>query len=206
MLTSTLINTTTTNSLSFQPYANYFHHLTLHLLSGNSSTLSISFSNPKKTDEKMLNNIPLIRKSLPDLFLFDYEYLPGNSTEPVPINITKNQLTIMSFRIGSINDIGGTLSIGIRLLNQTDNLLVIGCISLGKIFSFNIFFSFFYIIYFHLILIFISRIIFQHNCRWRLPKKSCNNTSRSLGKFIKSINDSRAISRPRNMVPINASI
>ncbi|XP_044011522.1 post-GPI attachment to proteins factor 6-like [Aphidius gifuensis] len=134
VIKSTQLNSTNI-TLSFKPYIQYFHHLTFELLSGNSTVLSIFL--PKNINNNnnniILNDIPLVRKSLPDLFLFDYEYIPGNSTEQIPINITADKLTIMNFKIGPINDIGGTLSIGIKLVNKTDDIIVIGCISLGYI-------------------------------------------------------------------------
>lgn len=119
--------------LSFRPYTHAYHYLMLRLLSGNASNISIALSDNDSlsNNELTVNKIPLTRKSLPDFFLFDYEPLNGNSTKPTPINVTINSLTMLSFRVGAVYDVGGTVSIGLKLLNKTNDIVVVGCISLG---------------------------------------------------------------------------
>ncbi|KAK0164040.1 hypothetical protein PV328_002710 [Microctonus aethiopoides] len=119
--------------LSFRPYTHAYHYLMLRLLSGNASNISIALSDNDSlsNNESTVNKIPLTRKSLPDFFLFDYEPLNGNSTKPTPVNVTINSLTMLSFRVGAVYDVGGTVSIGLKLLNKTNDIVVVGCISLG---------------------------------------------------------------------------
>ena len=80
--------------------------------------------------------VDLMRKSLPDFFLFDYEHLQGNSIKPSAFNLTSNTLSVLSFEIGRVYDVGGTLTIGLKIVDVKDkgkkNIIVIACISLGE--------------------------------------------------------------------------
>ncbi|XP_063987375.1 transmembrane protein 8B [Diachasmimorpha longicaudata] len=129
VVTSVVINFTH-KSLSFIPYPGYFHYLNLRLLSGNFTNVTVSFVQPPQEQTKH-NEIDLVRKTLPEFFTFDYEFFSENSTTATPVNISSSGLTVLSFKIGSVYDIGGTLSIGIKLLNESRDIVVVGCISLG---------------------------------------------------------------------------
>ncbi|KAH0548459.1 transmembrane protein 8B [Cotesia glomerata] len=139
-LTSALINQSET-TLVFKPYVNSLHYLTLCLLSGNATNISIALplddlslsdnAYDINDDVVAVNKVLLTRKSLPDFFLFDYEHLLGNSSKPSPVNITVDKLTVLSYQVAPVYDVGGTVSIGIKLVKKTNNIVVVGCISLG---------------------------------------------------------------------------
>lgn len=131
VLTGMLMNTSEL-TLSFKPYTTAFHYLTLRLLSGNATNVTVAMPDDTTINNRLaLNKIPLTRKSLPDFFLFDYENLLANSSKPSPVNITIDSLTVLSFQVGAVYDVGGTVSVGLKLLNKSDDIVVIGCISLG---------------------------------------------------------------------------
>ena len=133
------INETTAlrrNFLPFRPYTgNSFHYLICRLLTGEHSTISLSLprGESKVAAESLVKQIDLTRKSFPDFFLFDYEYLIGNSTKSLPINLTADSLTVLNFEVGTISDVGGTLTVGIKLVGEdkSKDLYIFGCISLG---------------------------------------------------------------------------
>ncbi|XP_057339155.1 transmembrane protein 8B [Microplitis mediator] len=140
-LKGALINQNET-TLEFKPYVNSFHYLTLRLLSGNATNISIALpvDNLSLSDDIFdidnydtvaVNKVPLTRRSLPDFFLFDYEHLLGNSSKPSPVNITVDSLTVLSYQVAPVYDVGGTVSIGIKLVKKSDDIVVVGCVSLG---------------------------------------------------------------------------
>lgn len=135
-LTGTILNTTN-GTVFFKPYSDAFHYVTLRLLSGNSSNVSLQlFDNSSTYDLDQVKLVDLMRKSLPDFFLFDYEHLQGNSIKPSAFNLTSNTLSVLSFEIGRVYDVGGTLTIGLKIVDVKDkekkNIIVIACISLGE--------------------------------------------------------------------------
>lgn len=129
-------------SIEFRPYDNdAMHYVTLRLESGNASRVTVGLENDRE-DEDGLNEVRLTRKTLPDFFLFDYEHLVGNSSKPVPMNLTTGSLNVLRFKVGAVYDTGGTLSLGLRLADKEDkdekeekdkkdNVVVVGCVSLG---------------------------------------------------------------------------
>lgn len=134
-LTGMTLNTTN-GTVFFKPYSDAFHYVTLRLLSGNSSNVSLQlFDNSSTYDLDQVKLVDLMRKSLPDFFLFDYEHLQGNSIKPSAFNLTSNTLSVLSFEIGRVYDVGGTLTIGLKIVDVKDkgkkNIIVIACISLG---------------------------------------------------------------------------
>uniref|UniRef100_A0A0C9QQ78 Tmem8a_0 protein n=1 Tax=Fopius arisanus TaxID=64838 RepID=A0A0C9QQ78_9HYME len=128
VVSSILINFTV--KTSFTPYPGYFHYLNLRLLSGNTTNVTVSFVKLLEKQTRQ-SEIELVRKTLPEFFTFDYEFFEENSTTATPVNISENGLTVLNFRIGTVYDVGGTLSIGIKLVNESHDIVVVGCISLG---------------------------------------------------------------------------
>lgn len=119
--------------LSFKPYINSFHHLSLQLMSGEASNVSYVLppASNAEPDDSLVRKVALIRKSLPDFFYFDYEHVTSNSSSPV--NLTAKGITALSFQVGPISDVGGTLSLGIKLVNDDrKDVVVFGCVSLGR--------------------------------------------------------------------------
>ncbi|XP_076764555.1 transmembrane protein 8B isoform X1 [Xylocopa sonorina] len=133
-LAGTIVNTTTA-TVYFKPYSDTFHYATLRLLSGESSTVSLQLLDSSPTDFTQVKPVDLMRKSLPDFFLFDYEHLRGNGTKPSAFNLTADTLSVLSFEIGRVYDVGGTLTLGLKLVDTKDkekkNVVVVACISLG---------------------------------------------------------------------------
>ncbi|XP_076666135.1 transmembrane protein 8B [Andrena cerasifolii] len=133
-LAGAIMNTTNT-SMFFKPYSDTLHYVTLRLLSGESSHVSLQLVDSSPNDSVQVKPVDLIRKSLPDFFLFDYEHLHGNGTKPSAFNLTADTLSVLSFEIGRVYDIGGTLTLGLKLADveekEKKNVVVVACISLG---------------------------------------------------------------------------
>ncbi|XP_025160455.1 uncharacterized protein LOC105180994 [Harpegnathos saltator] len=130
-LVNILLNSTQT-SLFFKPYANSFHYITLRLLSGNMSNIIVRLINQVIFDQ--VTPVELTRKSFPEFFLFDYEHLYGNDTKPQPFNVTADILSVFNFKIGRVYDVGGTITLGFKLVDINEkykNIVLIACISLG---------------------------------------------------------------------------
>ncbi|KAK9299726.1 hypothetical protein QLX08_007352 [Tetragonisca angustula] len=129
-----MIMNTTNATVFFKPYSDAFHYVTLRLLSGESSNVSLQFLDNSVAYDSV-KSVDLMRKSLPDFFLFDYEHLRGNSTKPSAFNLTSDTLSVLSFEIGRVYDVGGTLTLGLKLVDvkekEKKNIIVIACISLG---------------------------------------------------------------------------
>ncbi|KAI4486333.1 hypothetical protein M0802_012352 [Mischocyttarus mexicanus] len=134
-ITGQIINDTDT-FIPFKPYSKTFHYITLRLLSGNMTKISLKFENNTSNFEtNQVKNINLIRKSLPEFFLFDYEHRGENDTKPVPFNLTNDGITVLDFEIGRVYDVGGTVTVGVKMLDvdkkDEKKVFVVACISLG---------------------------------------------------------------------------
>ncbi|CAK9822721.1 Post-GPI attachment to proteins factor 6 [Anthophora retusa] len=133
-LAAKIVNTTNA-TVFFKPYSDAYHYVTLRLLSGESSNVSLQLLDTSPTDSGQVKSVDLMRKSLPDFFLFDYEHLRGNGTKPSAFNLTADTLSVLSFVIDRVYDVGGTLTLGFKLVDTKDkekkNVVVVACISLG---------------------------------------------------------------------------
>jgi len=132
-----LLNSTAM-SLSFKPYVDNFHFVTLRLLSGNASNVTMQLPMNHQTDIGVDQVTPVVlsRKSFPEFFLFDYEHLLGNDTKPQPFNVTAETLSVLSFEIGRVYDVGGTVTLGFKLIDVEEkykkNIVLVACVSLGR--------------------------------------------------------------------------
>lgn len=131
-LAGVIVNSTNA-TVPFKPYSDAFHYVTLRLLSGESSNVSLQLVDGSSTEASQVMSVDLMRKSLPDFFLFDYEHLRGNGTKPSAFNLTADTLSVLSFEIGRVYDVGGTLTLGLKLVDveEKKNIVVVACISLG---------------------------------------------------------------------------
>lgn len=133
-LAAKIVNTTNA-TVFFKPYSDAYHYVTLRLLSGESSNVSLQLLDTSPTDSGQVKSVDLMRKSHPDFFLFDYEHLRGNGTKPSAFNLTADTLSVLSFVIDRVYDVGGTLTLGFKLVDTKDkekkNVVVVACISLG---------------------------------------------------------------------------
>lgn len=122
-------------SLPFKSYSKTFHYVMIRLLSENASRIALQFENDTSTDSNQVRSISLIRKSLPEFFTFDYEHRNENDTKSKPFNLTSDALTVLDFKIGQVYDVGGTVTVGVKMLDvdKTDkkNVFVVACVSLG---------------------------------------------------------------------------
>lgn len=132
-LAGVIVNSTNA-TVPFKPYSDAFHYVTLRLLSGESSNVSLQLVDGSSTEASQVMSVDLMRKSLPDFFLFDYEHLRGNGTKPSAFNLTADTLSVLSFEIGRVYDVGGTLTLGLKLVDveEKKNIVVVACISLGE--------------------------------------------------------------------------
>lgn len=136
-LLGTIVNETDV-FIPFKPYSKSLHYVTLRQMSGNTSKISLRFDNiTSYVDYNQVKSISLIRKSMPDFFVFDYEHLGENDTESIPYNLTSYGITVLDFEIGRVYDVGGTLTVSIRTLDvnekdQKKNIFVVACITLGQ--------------------------------------------------------------------------
>ncbi|XP_039314287.1 post-GPI attachment to proteins factor 6 isoform X2 [Solenopsis invicta] len=128
-----LLNSTAT-FLPFKPYTSNFHYITLRLLSGNASNVTIQLPMNRQADVG-IDRVVLSRKSFPEFFLFDYEHLRGNDTKPQPFNVTADALSVLSFEIGRVYDVGGTVTLGFKLVDVDEkykkSIVLVACVSLG---------------------------------------------------------------------------
>lgn len=128
-----LLNSTAT-VLPFKPCAGGFHYVTLRLLTRNSSNVTMQLDR-QINKEDQVTSVVLLRKSFPEFFLFDYEHLRGNDTKPQPFNVTANALSVLSFEIGRVYDVGGTVTLGFKLVDVEEkykkNIVLVACVSLG---------------------------------------------------------------------------
>ncbi|XP_029055757.1 transmembrane protein 8B [Osmia bicornis bicornis] len=131
-LAGTILNSTNA-SVFFKPYSDALHYVTLRLLSGESSDVVLQLIDDTPLDSSQVITVDLMRRSLPDFFLFDYEHLKENSTKPSAFNLTADTLSVLSFEIGRVYDVGGTLTVGFKLVEEKEkkNVVVAVCISLG---------------------------------------------------------------------------
>ncbi|XP_017877857.1 transmembrane protein 8B-like [Ceratina calcarata] len=133
-----IVNSTNV-TVSFKPFSDAYHYVTLRLISGEASNVSLQLLDSSPTDSGQVRSVGLMRKSLPDFFLFDYEHLRGNSSKPSAYNLTAETLSVLSFEIGRVYDVGGTLTLSLKLVDTEDktkekekrNVVVAACISLG---------------------------------------------------------------------------
>lgn len=135
-LLGTIVNETDV-FVPFKPYSKSLHYVTLRLMSGNTSKISLRFENDTSfADSNQVKSISLIRKSMPDFFVFDYEHRGENDTQSMPYNLTSDGITVLDFEIGRVYDVGGTVTVTIRMLdvNEKDqkNIFVVACITLGQ--------------------------------------------------------------------------
>lgn len=132
-LADDLLNSTAM-SLPFKPYADEFHYVTLRLLSGNASNVTMQLPMNRQVDVGV-EQVVLSRKSFPEFFLFDYEHLRGNDTKPQSFNVTADALSVLSFKIGRVYDVGGTVTLGFKLVDVEEkykkNIILVACVSLG---------------------------------------------------------------------------
>lgn len=123
-------------SLQFRANDKNLHYTTFRLFRGNVTNITLSLSEDV-SKSKNQSYVKLTRKSLPDFFLFDYEHLNENN-KASPLNLTAGVLSIFKFNIDPIYDIGGTLTIGLKVTDgeskkkKKKNILLIGCVSLGN--------------------------------------------------------------------------
>lgn len=121
--------------LPFKPFINTFHYVTLRLLSGYASNVTVQLPTSRQTDDQV-TPVVLSRKSFPEFFLFDYEHLHGNDTKPQPFNVTADALSVLSFEIGRVYDVGGTVTLGFKLVDVEEkykkSIVLAACVSLGS--------------------------------------------------------------------------
>lgn len=126
--------------LPFKSYDDTMFQLTFVMHNSQANNCNVMIeplrAEPSSTTSKVAF-VELTRKSLPEFFLFDYENLGnGSSSKPLPLNLTAGVLTVMKFEVGSIYDIGGTVTVGLKFTDdrskEADRSLVVGCLSLGK--------------------------------------------------------------------------
>jgi len=133
-LADSLLNSTAM-SLPFKPYIGDFHYVTLRLLSGNASNVTMQLPINRQMDIDQVTPVELSRKSFPEFFLFDYEHLRGNDTKPQPFNVTADTLSVLSFEIGRVYDVGGTVTLGFKLIDVEEkykkSIVLVACVSLG---------------------------------------------------------------------------
>lgn len=134
-LADDLLNSTT-SVLPFKPYAGGFHYVTLRLLTGNASNVTMRLPTNRRTNaDDQVTSVVLLRKSFPEFFLFDYEHLRGNDTKPQPFNVTADALSVLSFEIGRVYDVGGTVTLGFKLVDVEEkykkSIVLVACVSLG---------------------------------------------------------------------------
>lgn len=134
-LVDSVLNSTAM-SLPFKPFVNDFHYVTLRLVSGNASSVTIQLPTDRQTDVSQVTPVVLSRKSFPEFFLFDYEHLRGNDTKPEPFNVTADALSVLSFEIGRVYDVGGTITLGFKLVDVEEkykkSIVLVACVSLGR--------------------------------------------------------------------------
>ncbi|XP_058808953.1 post-GPI attachment to proteins factor 6-like isoform X2 [Phymastichus coffea] len=125
--------------LRLRPRDAALHYVTLRLERGPETEVSLSLQ-PGPEPEPRLSEVRLVRKSLPDFFLFDYEHLgeQANASKPTAFNVTARRPRVLRFRVGPVYDVGGTLSVGLRLAeadrhNESTRVVVVGCLSLGRV-------------------------------------------------------------------------
>lgn len=124
----------TTALVPFKVWTNAFHYVTVRLLSGNSTNITVALEDSL---ERFSNAsvVRLVRKSYPEFFLFDYEYLLSNGTRSTSVNLTSTETSVFSFEVNSISDIGGTLTVALRLKDkgtaEPEYFTVVGCLHLG---------------------------------------------------------------------------
>jgi len=133
-----LLNNST--MLSFKSFIDRFHYVTLRLLSGNATNVTLRVL--ENDDERRTNgsdqvtSVDLSRKSFPEFFLFDYEHLRANDTKPQSFNVTSDALSVLSFDIGRVYDVGGTVTLGFKLIDVEErykkNIVLVACVSLGQ--------------------------------------------------------------------------
>ncbi|XP_043255537.1 post-GPI attachment to proteins factor 6 isoform X2 [Colletes gigas] len=130
-----MIVNTTNATVFFKPYSDASHYVTLRLLSGESSNVSLQLTDSYSVEAGQVKSVNLMRKSLPNFFLFDYEHFRENGTKPSAFNLTADILSVLSFEIGRVYDVGGTLTLGFKLVdvpeNEKKSIVVVACVSLG---------------------------------------------------------------------------
>lgn len=122
--------------LPFKPYSGSFHYVTLRMLSGNMSNVIIQLIDDTRVNENdRISLVQVMRKSFPEFFLFDYEHLHENDTKPQPFNVTTDALSVLSFEIYPVYDVGGTVTLGLKLIDVEEkyktNIVLVACVSLG---------------------------------------------------------------------------
>lgn len=128
-----LTNSTQT-SLRFKPHVDSFHYVTFRLLSGNASNVMMQLVDRAVLGDQV-TSVKLLRKSFPEFFLFDYEHLRDNDTKPQPFNVTADALSVLSFQIDGVYDVGGTVTLGFKLVDVDEkykkNMVLVVCVSFG---------------------------------------------------------------------------
>jgi len=144
-LAYTMLNNSTRALLSFKSFVGRFHYVILRLLSGNATNVTIqvleSDDDNLKNGSNQVTSVDLSRKSFPEFFLFDYEHLRVNDTKPQSFNVTSNALSVLSFDIGRVYDVGGTVTLGFKLIDVEErhkkNIVLVACVSLGQFLGFE---------------------------------------------------------------------
>lgn len=125
----------TTARIPFNVWAEVFHYVTVRLRSGAPTNVSVILSEGQRNSSD-IEVTRLMRKSYPDFFLFDYEYLTSNGTKSPSVNLTASKTSVFSFSVNPLSDIGGTLTVALRLKekgkSEPENFTVVGCLHLGN--------------------------------------------------------------------------
>ena len=124
-------------NLKFRPHAGSTHYVTLRLLSGTSSNIVVKMES-ETVPATALDFPKLTRNTIPEFFFFDYDHISENSTRPIAINLTVGALSVLRFKVGSVYDIGGTLSLGLKIADSEDEnrkMVLIGCVTYGNFFT-----------------------------------------------------------------------
>ena len=133
-LASTVANSSLT-IVPFRSHENAIHHVLLRIHSGVSSNVSVTLQESVTPNKDYLNKVDLVRRSFTDFFLFDYDHIVGNDTKPSSLNLTADTLSVLKFEIGSVYDVGGTVSVGLKFVKDelvNKKVVAVGCVSLGR--------------------------------------------------------------------------
>lgn len=205
-----MIVNTTNATVFFKPFSDAYHYVVLRLLSGESTNVSLQLVDSSPTYEPgQVKSVDLMRKSLPDFFLFDYEHLRGNGTKPSAFNLTSDTLSVLSFEIGRVYDVGGTLTLGLKLVDAKDkekkNIVVVACISLGEqpkanyrktpvLYACFLLYSCF------------NRLLLEYHCRWRLHSDGKHDGRGHLCELHGTSHHSHSFPGTRNLAHKSESV
>lgn len=121
------------NSVEFRPHGGRIHYVMIRLMGGSEANVSIQVDS-EVAPQTALARPKLIRKTLPDFFLFDYDFLAENGSKVMPIELQVGVLSVLRFRVGAVYDVGGTLSVGLKIADSEEDrkMVLLGCLALGK--------------------------------------------------------------------------